>query len=231
MENITEPTETDESGSLHFQAPKKDEGAPVKGRKVFFHSRIQCRTRLNKAPITSPDNLWYSKQELASLRKQNKRVKNLGMSGFTSFIGDDDTEAISFVGLYSEMERKQRAQRIKEAKKCVFGEQMQQEEDFYNGVRTLYNFKLDQESIAEFYSIYSLRAAKIAQMKGLRLARHVESLSAEECTFIDDNHRPCSQHSYSQRSKVTSENRLVRKKPSMRSVGNLIARLTTPAAA
>ncbi|CAJ1948571.1 unnamed protein product [Cylindrotheca closterium] len=230
MENITLPTEADESGSLHFQAPKKVEDAPLRKRKVCFHSRIQCR-RFNTPPIMNPDDIWYSKQELASLRKQNKHLQSLEMvSEITSFAGNDDTEEISYVGLNSEMERRQRINRIKEAKTCVLDEQLQQEEDFFKEFYTTYGFKLEHEFIAEFYSFHSIRAAKVAHMKGLKLSFHVESLSAQESANIGGNHRPCSRHSCSQRAKATSDHRPGQNR-SIRSADSLTARLTTPAAA
>ncbi|CAJ1970069.1 unnamed protein product [Cylindrotheca closterium] len=215
---------TDESGSLHFQTPQEDDeqASPVaRERKVCFHSRVRCRR--GKASIANVDDLWYSQQELASLRKQQKRLQSIVASGATSLVGDDDTEGVSFVGLYSEKERRQRIKRIKEAKECVLGEQLQQEEEFYNAQEDLSDFKLDQESIAEFFSLYSRRAAKVAHMKGLEVSWHVEKLSAKETTDVDDSRR-----SRSQRSKAISGHCPVRNS-SIRSTGSLIARLTTAA--
>ncbi|CAJ1970070.1 unnamed protein product [Cylindrotheca closterium] len=228
METSMEPAETDESESLHFQTPTKDETAPImrKERKVCFNSRVRCRRSI--APITNPDNLWYSKQDLANLRKQDKRLQNLAMAGVTSFVGDDDTEEISYVGLYSAKERRQRIKRIKESKTCVLSEQLQQEEKFYNEIYDLSDFNLNQESIAEYFSVFSIRAARVAHMKGLQVSRHVENLSAEESTDSDDSQPSCSQHSRPQRSKAISGHCPVRNS-SIQSAGSLIARLTTAA--
>ncbi|CAJ1948575.1 unnamed protein product [Cylindrotheca closterium] len=229
MESITLPTETDESASLHFQAPKEEEATTSLRREytkeVSFNGRIRCR--FFKTHITDPENLWYSKQELAGLRKLDKSLCRLAMSGAAiSFVGDDDSEELSFVGLYTEAERKQRIVYPKEAKACVLAEQLQQENDYYNEFFSLYGFKRDQESIAEFYSIYSIRAAKVAHLKGLKLSWHVMSLSAEKSTNIDVTHRSCRQ-----RSKVTSDRRPVPNSSIRPPVRGLIARLTTPAAA
>ncbi|CAJ1934731.1 unnamed protein product [Cylindrotheca closterium] len=126
--------------------------------------------RRAKSPITTnPDHLWDSKQELASFLKQDKHLQRVAMSRIASFGGDADTKEISYVGLSSEKELKQSVKRMKEAKTCVLAEQMQQEEDFYNEMNDLSDFRLDQETIAHFFSIYSIRAAKVAHMKGLQL--------------------------------------------------------------
>ncbi|CAJ1970071.1 unnamed protein product [Cylindrotheca closterium] len=238
MENIMEPTtETDESGSLHFQAPKTEETTttttPAREQRVSFNSRVRCRR--SKAPVANAKNLWYSKEDLASLRSHDKRLQSIVAIGTTSLTGDDDTEEISFVGLYSEKERKQRIKRIKAARECVLGEQMQQQEEFYDAQDDLSQpFILDQESIADFMSTYSKRATKVAHMKGLQVSWHVENFSEEESTAdLDDSHRSCSQHSFSQRScsqrsRSTSGNRPVRNS-SIRSAGKLIARLTAAA--
>ncbi|CAJ1948573.1 unnamed protein product [Cylindrotheca closterium] len=233
-EKNVEPTESDESGSLHFEAtPKKKDGSapPVKGeRKVCFDSRVRC-LHFKEATITNSDDLWYSKKELASLRKKNKRLRRLAiMAGVTSFAGDDDTEEISFVGFCSEMDRREQSY-TKEATACVLGEQEQQQEDYFDEVGSLSDFKLDQESILEFFSIYSTRAANIAHMKALQLSWHVESLGAEKTTVAEGTHRSCSQRSRShQHSKDNSGHGPVRN-ASIRPADSLIARLTAPAAA
>lgn len=223
-ENSMEPAETDESGSLHFEAPKNEDTAPATiVPKVSFNGRVRCR-RSKKQHII-PESSWYSRDEIASFRKRDKRLQSLIASNTTSFVGENDTEGVSFVGLLSQNERKQRLKRVREAQSCVMGEQMQQEESYNTQNDSAESFKLDQESVAEFYSIYSKRAIKVAHRKGLQVSWHVESLleDGKESADVDASQRS----SCSQRSKSTSCHRPQRNS-SNRSTGSLIlARLTT----
>ncbi|KAL3933853.1 MAG: hypothetical protein SGBAC_010221 [Bacillariaceae sp.] len=227
MENIMQPADTDESGSLHFEAAKEEDTAPVTERKVCFNGRVRCRRAKKHQRI--PESNWYSKDEIASFRKRDKVLQSLIASGNMSVVGGNDTEGVSLVGLFSQRERKQRIKRIKEAQSYVLGEQVQQQEEFRNdNVDGADSFELDQESIAEFYSIYSRRATKVAHMKGLQVSWHIENLWEEESTDVDASRRSCGQRSCSQRSKSTSGHHPQRNS-SNRSTGSLLARLTTVA--
>ncbi|KAL3933852.1 MAG: hypothetical protein SGBAC_010220 [Bacillariaceae sp.] len=181
--------------SIH-NSPKQEDIVPVTERKVCFNDRVRCRR--SKTTQTNLESSWYSKDEITHFRKRDKHIRSLFASGtFTSaktyFVGEKETEEVSFVGLLSQEESKQRIKCVKEAKSCILGEQMQQEEDFYkneNGIAQ--SFELDQESIADFYSIYSKRATEAAHMKGLQVSWHVENMWDEESTYIDASQRSCS---------------------------------------
>lgn len=243
--NMIEPVDsTDQSGSLHFQAPdnnKKEQedttpAAPM--RRVSFHGRVKCR----RSHALDPDACWYSADELAIFRKQDKQLQQLvAVSGkknsttmISSFVGDDDSEEVSYVGLASEKERRRRIQRMKEAKACVLAEQLQQEEQFYSNEKDdiSQSFKLDHESIAEFFSIYSKKATKVAHRKALQVSWHVENLwredadepsSGEEEIIVDAGGAT---RSCNRRSTTTSGSCPVRNS-SIRSAGSLISRLAT----
>ncbi|KAL3933851.1 MAG: hypothetical protein SGBAC_010219 [Bacillariaceae sp.] len=231
MENFMEPAETDQSGSLHFEAPNKEDtdAPPEREHKVSFNSRVRCRR--SKPSQRNPESSWYSKDEIASFRKRDKHVQSListgtFAAGIASFVGDNDAEEVSFVGLLSRKERKQRLKRVPEAQSCVLDEQMRQEQSHDGSAGS---FELDQESVSDFYSIYSRRATKVAYMKGLQVSWHVENLWEEEATDSETSHRSCSQRSSSQRSQSTSGHRPERNS-SLRSTGSLLARLTTATA-
>lgn len=227
-DKIMDPAEIDESGSLHFQAAShKEDVAPVRERKVSFHGRVRCRR--SKVPSVNPDDVWFTKEELAGFRKQDNTLQKL-VSEATSLIGDDDTEEVSFVGLNSQKERKLRIKRIHQARICVFGEQMKQRENFYDKQDDLSQpFELNQEAIAELFSTFSKRARKAAHMKGLQVSWHVENFLEEELLDVDASRRSCSQRSCSQRSKSASGCGRPVRNSSLRSAGSLIARLTTAA--
>lgn len=216
-------THTSESGNLHFEevVEKKDNST---ARKVCFNSRVWCR-RSKKTHHMNPEDRWYSRDEIASFRKRDKYLQSLAAGGTTSVAGEDDTEDVSFVGLASQRERKQRIMRNKEAENCVLREQMRQEDEFDSTQNDrVASFKLDQECIAEFYSVYSRRATELAHMKGMQVARHVEHLLEEESIDTDASQRSGSRRSCSQHSKSTSGHRPQRNS-SNRSTGSIKLRV------
>ncbi|KAL3933854.1 MAG: hypothetical protein SGBAC_010222 [Bacillariaceae sp.] len=218
-----EPAETDESGSLHFEAPKNEDTASLTEPKVSFNDRVHCRR--SKKHHMIPERSWFSNDEITRFRRRDKVLQSLIAPSTISFVGESDTEEVSFVGLVSQAERKQRNKRIKKTISHVLGEQMRQEDEFYNNLNdSSESFKLDQGSIADFYSIYSKRALKVAHMKGLQVSWHVESLFEEQQESIDiaANQRSDSQGSKSCHGQQGSS--------SIRATGNLITRFTTATA-
>lgn len=231
IQNKMEATEIDESGSLQFQAPKNKEGkdtsSDVRERKVSFHSRVRCRR--SKTPSITGDK-WYSQEEISSFRERDKCLQKF-LFRSTSVTGEDDTNDASFIGLNSERDRRARFKRIQEAKACVLGEQLAQEDTFYNDQADLSKdfFELDQETIGDFYSSYSRRATKVARMRGLQVSWHVENLwQVEEDTDIDDSQGTCSGRSSS--TSRTGNHRSTRTSSLRSAGGGLIARISTAAA-
>jgi hypothetical protein len=104
----------------------------------------------------------------------------MGMKNTYLLCGDDNTdESLSLLGLKSGKERELRVHRVNEAKASVFVEQVCQEERWLSLVEG--EFRLNQETIAEFYSIHSKKAALIAYMRGMHTAQHIEEPLNDDC--------------------------------------------------
>jgi hypothetical protein len=148
-------------------------------RKVQFHSRVNCRRFCTSA--TDKEDLWYSPSEIRSHRQRDKDLQTIMVMKYTSLLWGNDNadERLSLLGLKSGEGRKLRVHRTIEAKASVFGEQACQEEQWLSLAEG--DFRLDQETIAEFYSIYSKKAALLAYMRGMHTARHVEKLLNDDC--------------------------------------------------
>jgi hypothetical protein len=150
-------------------------------RKVQFHSRVNCRQFCTS--VRNKNDLWYSPSEIRSHSQRDKHLQSImGMKDTSLLLGDDDNtqDSLSLLGLKSCNERKLRVYRIKQAKASVFEQQACQEEQWWLSL-VKGEFRLNQETIAEFYSIYSKKAALLAYMRGLNTARHVEELLNDDC--------------------------------------------------
>ena len=166
---------------VHNKQQQKQRQRQQQQQKVSFYPRVKFRRVPTPETEEEVQVLWYTGNELTRQKRREQELKQVLAKDDTLY--DGDSENLTLLGLFTENERKDKYERMKQAKFAVFMEQAKQEKHFLTTTDegdedTL--FFLDFDKVAECYLSMTRDALTNAQRRGLSQELHVKEILGDE---------------------------------------------------